>query len=69
MCFGACVKLDIYQGKGIGCSVVNNMIFTVFYQILFLVVAGQPIVGQGLATGEVSRSHSDTPHYVGILGK
>jgi hypothetical protein len=33
----------------------------------FLPVAEQPPVGQGLLTVEASRSHSDTPHSVGIL--
>jgi len=31
-----------------------------------LLVAQQPLVGQGLLTVEVSRSYSDTPHSVGL---
>ena len=27
----------------------------------------QPLVGQGFLTVQVSRSHSDTPHAVGLL--
>jgi hypothetical protein len=30
-------------------------------------MAQQPLVGQGLLIIEVSRSHSDTPHSVGLL--
>jgi hypothetical protein len=32
-----------------------------------LPMAQQPPVGQGLPTVEASRSHSDTPHSVGLL--
>jgi len=30
-------------------------------------MAQQPLVGQGLLMNEASRSHSDTPHSVGLL--
>jgi len=30
-------------------------------------VAQQPLIGQGLPTVKPSRSHSDTPHSVGLL--
>jgi hypothetical protein len=30
-------------------------------------MAQQPLVGQGLLVTEASRSHSDTPHSVGLL--
>jgi hypothetical protein len=33
----------------------------------FFPVAQQPLVGQGLLIIEASRSHSDTPHLVGLL--
>jgi hypothetical protein len=33
----------------------------------FLPVARQPLVGQGLLIIEASRSHSDTPHSIGLL--
>jgi hypothetical protein len=32
-------------------------------------MAQQPLVGQGLLNVEASRSHSDTPHSVGLLWK
>jgi hypothetical protein len=38
-----------------------------FNEIIFLPVAQQPPVGQGLLIIEASRSHSDTPHSVGLL--
>jgi len=34
---------------------------------VFFTTAQQPSVGQGLLIIEVSRSHSDTPHSVGLL--
>jgi hypothetical protein len=34
---------------------------------LNFLVARQPVVGQGLLIVEASRSHSDTPHWVGLL--
>ena len=36
-------------------------------QIPFLPMAQQPLLGQGLLIIEASRSHSDTPHSVGLL--
>jgi hypothetical protein len=33
----------------------------------FFPMAQQPLVGQGLLIIEASRSHSDTPHSVGLL--
>jgi hypothetical protein len=35
--------------------------------LTFLSTARQPLVGQGLSIIEASRSHSDTPHKVGLL--
>jgi hypothetical protein len=37
--------------------------------LLFFPIAQQPLVGQGLLIIEASRSHSDTPHSVGLLWK
>ena len=34
---------------------------------IFLYIALQPLVGEGLLIIEASRSHSDTPHSVGLL--
>ena len=34
---------------------------------VFFPMALEPLVGQGLYITEASRSHSDTPHSVGIL--
>jgi len=36
------------------------------YILSFFLLAQQPPVGQGLLKHEVSRSHSDTPHSVGL---
>jgi hypothetical protein len=36
-------------------------------QSFFPPMAQQPLVGQGLLIIEASRSHSDTPHSVGLL--
>jgi hypothetical protein len=35
--------------------------------VIFFSMSRQPIVGQGFFIVEVSRSHSDTPHSVGLL--
>ena len=35
--------------------------------VIFFFMARQPLVGQGLLIIETSRSHSDTPHSVGLL--
>jgi hypothetical protein len=35
--------------------------------LIFFPIVQQPIVGQGLLMTEASRSHSDTPHSVGLL--
>jgi hypothetical protein len=35
--------------------------------IIFFIMAPQPPVGQGLLVVDDSRSHSDTPHSVGLL--
>jgi len=34
---------------------------------IFISVAQQPIIGDGLLIVEASRSHSDTPHPLGLL--
>jgi hypothetical protein len=38
-----------------------------YIYIYILSVAQQPLVSQGLLIVETSRSHSDTPHSVGLL--
>jgi hypothetical protein len=40
---------------------------THIYFLLLLSIAQQPLVGHGLLIIEASRSHSDTPHSVGLL--
>jgi hypothetical protein len=35
--------------------------------VFIFFMAQQPLVGQGLLVTEASRSHSDTPHSVGLL--
>jgi len=35
--------------------------------LLFFLIARHPLVGQGLLIIKASRSHSDTPHTVGLL--
>ena len=42
-------------------------IFYVALEKFFFLMAQQPRVGQGLLIIDPSRSHSDTPHSVGIL--
>ena len=41
--------------------------FLLFIDSVFFPVAQQPLVGQGLLIVETSRSHSDTPHLVGLV--
>jgi len=36
-------------------------------EIVIFAMAQQPLVDQGLVIVDVSRSHSDTPHLVGLL--
>jgi hypothetical protein len=36
-------------------------------QVFCFAMAKQPLLGQGLLIVEVSRSHSDTPHLLGLL--
>jgi len=38
-----------------------------FYPHVYLPSRNSPLLGQGLLIVEASRSHSDTPHSVGIL--
>jgi hypothetical protein len=54
----------IYCEEAVSCTTVHVTICT--FTKLFSMVQ-QPLVGQGLLTVEASRSHSDTPHSVGLL--
>ena len=47
-------------------SVSTNEYITLIHQI-YIYMAQQPLVGHGLLSIEASRSHSDTPHSVGLL--
>jgi hypothetical protein len=38
-----------------------------YWQKYFFPIARQPLVGQGVLVMDASRSHSDTPHLVGLL--
>jgi hypothetical protein len=44
-----------------------QLISSVYILFLFFEMAQQPLVGQGRLIIEASRSHSDTPHSVGLL--
>ena len=39
----------------------------VFLYTNFFPLFGQPLEGQGVLVVEVSRTHSDTPHSIGLL--
>jgi hypothetical protein len=39
---------------------------SVYFKYIFPPMAQQPLVGQGLLIIEASRSHSDTPHWIGV---
>jgi hypothetical protein len=50
------------------CLIYHLWYRSVAYITLFTSVAPQPLVSQGLLSVEAARSHSDTPHCVGLLG-
>jgi len=60
-----------FRQSGVSCSVKfhYNSPFVIYIYILFSPVSQQPLVGQDLLIIEASRSHSDTPHSVGLLWK
>jgi hypothetical protein len=45
----------------------RNLLKECVYFVIFFSVAQQPLVDQGLLIIVASRSHSDTPHSVGLL--
>jgi hypothetical protein len=59
-------KREVFTGAGRNLFIVG---FNDLYSSLniFLLMAQQPIMGHGLLIIEASRSHSDTPHPVGLL--
>ena len=48
------------------CILILSLLLT---YLLFFFMAQQSLVGKGLIIIEASRSHSDTPHSVGVLGR
>jgi hypothetical protein len=61
------VCLLLEEMKSGGSASCGNVLFVCLFVCLFVSVAQQPLVGQGLLIIEASRSHSDTPHSVGLL--
>ena len=68
----AVINKYVSDGDGVvivaplGSEMLNRLLVSTVF-MLFLSKAQQPLLGQDLLSLEASRSHSDTPHSVGLL--